>query len=335
MKFFEEPVVGELTSSPVIKRYSGNPVLKAADVPYPSDLVSNAGVVKYQGKYVMLFRNDIRVDEFTVSEGVYFGLATSDDGLHWDIQPKPCFDIRNKEILNSYDPRITLIDGRCYIVFALDSRHGVQGAIAVTDDFVKYEMISLSAPDNRNFALFPEKFGGNYVRLERPFPIYGRPGYPERFDIWISDSPNLVHWGNSELLLGVEHVPFANLKIGPGPTPVKTDAGWLTIFHASDFDESRQRRGYEKTWKKRYCAGIMLLDLNDPRKIVGMSKKPLIAPEAPYETTNGYRNFVIFPTGMILEDSGEVKIYYGAADTHMCLATADVAELIKLCDSPR
>jgi beta-1,4-mannooligosaccharide/beta-1,4-mannosyl-N-acetylglucosamine phosphorylase len=335
MKFFEEPIIGELTSSSVITRYPGNPVLKAKDVPYRTDLVLNAGVTKYHGKYVMVFRNDIRVDEFTVSEGINFGLAYSNDGLHWDVHREPCFDIHDDEILNCYDPRLTVIDGRCYMAFAMDTKHGVRGGIAVTDDFEKFEVISISAPENRNFALLPEKCDNRYVRLERPFPIYGRPGYPERFDIWISDSPDLQYWGRSELLLGVEHVPFANQKIGAGPPPVKTPEGWLTIFHASDFDEHRQRRGYEKTWKKRYCAGIMLLDLANPHRVLAMSKRPLLAPEAIYETTGGYRNYVIFPTGMILEDSGEVKIYYGAADTYMCLATADVGDLIKLCDSPR
>jgi beta-1,4-mannooligosaccharide/beta-1,4-mannosyl-N-acetylglucosamine phosphorylase len=334
MKFFEEPIVGELTSSKVITRHPKNPLLKASDVPYRTDLVLNAGVTKYLGQYVMIFRNDFRLDEFTVSEGVNFGLAYSDDGIRWRIQPEPCFDIHNDEIQNSHDPRLTVMDGRCYMTFGMETRHGVCGGIAVTEDFHKFDIISTSAPDNRNFVLFSQKYNGRYVRLERPFPIYGRPGYPERFDIWISDSPDLVYWGNPALLLGVEHVPFANQKIGAGPPPVKTPKGWLTIFHSSDFDDSRQRRGYEKSWKKRYSAGIMLLDLDNPRKVVAMSKQPLLTPEAPYETTGGYRNFVIFPTGMILEESGEVKIYYGAADTFVCLATAHVEDLINLCDVP-
>src|ERR1051325_9355223 len=222
MKFFEEPQVGRLTSSPVITRCASNPILKAADVPYKSDLVLNAGVTRFKGRYVMVFRNDIRTDDYTV-------------------------------------------------------RQGVRGVIAVTDDFEKFEVLSVAAPDNRNFVLFPEKIGGKYVRLERPFPIYGRPGYPERFDIWISDSPDLVYWGNPELLLGVEDVPFSNQKLGAGPPPVKTSKGWLTVFHASDFDATRGRDGFELTWKKRYSAGVMLLDLADPRKVVGMSKKPLLA----------------------------------------------------------
>lgn len=335
MKWFDEPIPGELHSSPVIRRFEGNPVLTSTDVPYRTDLVLNAGVTKFEGKYVMVFRNDIRLDEFTVSEGINLGLAYSDDGIHWSVEEKPCFDMRDGEILNTYDARLMVIGGRCYMTFAMDTKHGVRGGIAVTDDFETFDVLSIDAPDNRNFVLLTEKYGDRYVRLERPFPIYGRPGYPERFDIWISDSPDLVYWGRHELLLGVEHVPFANQKIGAGPPPIKTAKGWLTVFHASDFDERRQRNGYEKTWKKRYSAGIMLLDAENPRHVVAMSKKPLLVPEAPYETTGGYRNDVIFPTGMILEESGEVKIYYGAADTTMCLASADLGDLLKLCDSPR
>ncbi len=335
MKFFEEPLIDTLTSSPVIKRWEKNPVLKASDVPYPTDLVLNAGVTKFKDKYVMVFRNDLRLDEYTVSEGVSLGLAYSNDGLTWDIMPEPCFDIRNEEFLNAYDPRLTIIDDRCYMAFAMDTRHGVRGVIAVTDDFHTFEILSIDIPDNRNFVLFPEKIRGNYMRLERPFPIYGRPGYPERFDIWISDSPDLVYWGHHELLLGVEDVPFSNQKIGAGPPPIKTAKGWLTVFHASDFNPLRGRDGYEQTWKKRYSAGVMLLDLENPRKVVAMSKKPLLVPEAVYETTGGYRNKVIFPTGIILEENGEVKIYYGAADTYVCLATAQIDDLIKLCDSPK
>ena len=200
----------------------------------------------------------------------------------------------------------------------------------MTEDFENFEILSLSAPDNRNMVLFPQRTGGKYVRLERPFPVYGRGG-GDRFDIWCSDSPDLRYWGNTQLVLGVEDVPFANDKLGPAAPPVRTEKGWLTTFHAVDRDPSRGKNGWEDQWQKRYCAGIMLLDLEDPSKVIGMSKLPLIAPEAPYEVEGGFRNNVIFPGGMILEDSGEVKIYYGAADTVECLATADVDDLLKLC----
>ena len=214
--------------------------------------------------------------------------------------------------------------------FAVDTKHGVHGGVGIIHDLERLEIMSISAPDNRNMVLFPEKIGGLYTRLERPFPVYSRGG-KDRFDIWFAQSPDLKFWGNNRLVMGVEHVPYANDKIGPAAPPIKTEKGWLTTFHTVDIDHTRGKNGWEDTWKKRYCAGIMLLDLEDPSKVIGMYKQPLLAPEADYEVDEGMRQNVIFPGGMILEDSGEVKIYYGAADTVECLATADVNDLIKLC----
>ncbi|MBB6730163.1 glycoside hydrolase family 130 protein [Cohnella zeiphila] len=327
------PIIGPLASAPRVVRHAGNPILTAEDVPYRPALVFNAGVAKFQGKYVMVFRNDYgNPEERTLlpSSTTNLGLAFSDDGVNWEVRPRPLFVLEGPEVIRVYDPRLTVIDGRCYMCFAVDTPHGIRGGIAVTDDLERFEVLSLSVPDNRNMVLFPEKLGGNYVRLERPFPIYGRGG-GNRFDIWLSESPDLRFWGNSGLLLGVEHVPFANDKLGPAAPPIRTEKGWLTLFHAVDVDPSRGKNGWEDAWIKRYTAGVMLLDLDDPTRIVGLSKKPLMAPDAPYEREGGFRNHVIFPGGMILEDGGEVKIYYGAADTYECLATADVNDLIRLC----
>lgn len=321
-------LIGNLKSSPVVKRYEKNPILSYKDVPYNSALVFNAGVTKYQGKYVMAFRNDYGSYEQQKLEGTNMGFAISDDGLNWVVKDKPCFQLRDKEIKRAYDPRLTVIDGKVYMCFAVDTHHGIRGGIAVTEDFEKFEVLSMSVPDNRNMVLFPEKIHGKYVRLERPFPVYSRGC--DRFDIWLSDSPDLKYWGNSKLVLGVEDVPFANDKIGPGAPPVKTPKGWLTTFHSVDVDENRGKNGWEERWVKRYCAGIMLLDLDDPSRVIGLYKEPLLAPEAPYETETGFRTNVIFPGGMILEDNGEVKIYYGAADTVECLATADIEDLLLL-----
>ena len=321
----------ELKTSEVITRYPGNPVLSADDVPYPAALIFNAGVAKYQGRYVMVFRNDFDCrDDSPHPHRTNLGLAFSDDGLAWEVQPEPCFDLRDDEIRRAYDPRLTVMDGRCYVCFAVDTHHGVRGGIAVTDDFDRLEILSMSVPDNRNMVLFPERVDGKYARLERPFPVYGRSGQ-DRFDIWFSDSPDLAYWGNANLVLGVEHVPHANNKLGPAAPPVRTDRGWLTTFHAVDLDPERGKNGWEDRWQKRYTAGIMLLDLEQPWKVVGMMKAPLIAPKAPYEVSGGFRNNVIFPGGMVLEDTGEVKIYYGAADTVECLATAHVDDLVALC----
>jgi beta-1,4-mannooligosaccharide/beta-1,4-mannosyl-N-acetylglucosamine phosphorylase len=177
--------------------------------------------------------------------------------------------------------------------------------------------------------LFPEKIGGKYARLERPFPVYGRGC--ERFDTWYADSSDLAYWGNNQLVLPVENVPFANCKTGPGAPPVKTRRGWLTTFHAVYKDENRPLKAWGgQTWTKEYFAGLMLLDLAEPWKVIGLCPEPLLASDRPCEL-DGFRGSVIFPGGMILEDSGEVKIYYGAADTVECLATAHLDDLLALC----
>jgi beta-1,4-mannooligosaccharide/beta-1,4-mannosyl-N-acetylglucosamine phosphorylase len=317
------PVV--FKSSPVVRRHPGNPVLSAKDVPYESVLVYNAGVVKYQGQYVMVFRDDFGPK----TERIVLGLATSRDGLVWSVEPKPCFSMHSEEVFCAYDPRLTVVDGRVYMCFVVATRHGLRGAVAVTDDFAKWDILSLSTPDNRNMALFPERLGGKFMRLERPFPIYGR-GKPEAFDLWFSDSPDCRYWGNAQLVLGSEEVPYANSKIGPGAPPVRTDRGWLAAIHAVWHHKERSLESWGEDWRKEYTAGLVLLDLDEPWKVRAMSPGPILTAEADYEV-KGHRGSVVFPGGMILEASGEVKIYYGAADTVECLATAEIGDLLAMC----
>ncbi len=318
-----------------LKRHPGNPVLTSKDVPYPATLVFNAGVAKFQGRYVMVFRNDYGSWGERRLDGTNLGLAFSDDGVKWKVNGKPCWQWRDDEVCRVYDPRITVIDGRCHLCFAVDTKHGVCGGIAVTDDFDRFEIKSISTPDNRNMVLFPERIRGRYWRLERPFPVYSRGG-KDRFDIWGSASPDLAYWGESKLAVAVEQIPLCNDKIGPGAPPVRTPKGWLAAIHIVDRDENRGKNGWEPSWKKRYSMGLALFDLNDPLKLIGLGREPVLTPETDYEVSGlpgmpGYRNNVIFPGGMIVEDGGEVKIYYGAADSFICLATADLGDLLELC----
>lgn len=332
----------DISEAPFMKRHPANPLLTKDDVKYEASLIFNAGIVKFKGRYVMVFRNDYGLRKDSVHpHSTNLGLAWSDDGINWQPDEKPLITLdRAKdlgapffanrgrdEILRFYDPRLTVIDGRCYLCFAVDTPHGVRGGIAVTDDLTEFEVFTLTAPENRNMVLFPEKIDGWFYRLERPFPIYSRPE-PEAFDIWISRSRDMRYWGDADLVLGVEDVPFANRKIGPGAPPVRTDKGWLTTFHAVDYDESRGKNGWEESWKKRYTIGLMLLDLNNPAKVLKMGRTPLMGPRESYETDEGFRTHVLFPGGMVLEDDGTVKIYYGAADTVECLATASLEELL-------
>ncbi len=319
-----------LVSHPCAVRYPGNPVLTREDVPYPCDLVFNAGVIPFRGGYAMIFRNDygyLRGASFT---GTNLGLALSEDGLRWRVESEPVFSMKDGEINRVYDPRLTVIGGEIYMTFAADTRHGLRGGIARTEDLRRFEVISMSVPDNRNMVLYPEKYGGMYMRLERPMPVYSR-GRKDRFDIWWSESPDLIHWGNSRLVAGVEDFPFANDKIGPGAPPVRTDKGWLAVTHTVDIDPGRGKNGWEDRWTKRYCAAVILLDPDEPWRMTGHSLVPLLAPETDYETREGFRTHVIFPTAAVPLPKGKIRIYYGASDTVVAAAEAKTEDLIALC----
>ena len=336
------PRMTDYKSASCIKRYNGGlPVLDSSMVPYDACLVFNAGVAKYKDEYLMLFRDDYGYDAGPSRfmggnkfRGTYLGFARSKDGLSWKCDQSPFWSaemLGDSEIFRIYDPRLIVIEEELYLCFAADTYHGLRGGIGkISSDLQNVEIISLSLPDNRNMVLFSEKINGKYVRLERPMPVYSLDGI-DRFDIWISDSDDLKYWGNSRLLLGVEKVPFANDKIGPAAPPIKTDMGWLTLFHAVQKDKSRGKNGWEDKWQKCYTTGVMLLDKNDPGKIIGLSKEPLIAPETEVETDMGFRTNVIFPGGLIAENDGTVKIYYGASDSVECLAISTVKELLDLC----
>jgi beta-1,4-mannooligosaccharide/beta-1,4-mannosyl-N-acetylglucosamine phosphorylase len=323
-----------MIKQPTITRYSGNPILSAADLSYSADLVFNAGVVKFKGQYVMAFRNDYNYpksmfeDHFAGKGELHgpstnIGIAFSADGYNWHPADLPIFQLNDEEIQRVYDPRLTVLDGRCYMAFAIDTKHGDNRCgLAVTDDFESFEIVTITPPNNRNVLLFPEKINGLYYRMERPFN--GAKG-----DIWISSSPDLRFWGNWQRLLSGRNLSFCNSKIGPGAPPIKTEKGWLCLFHTVT-QTSEDLLTWEKEWHSLYSIGIMLLDLDDPTKIVGIYDSPLLKPEADYEL-DGFRGSVVFPGGMILEDTGEVKIYYGAADTVECLATAQLDDLLALC----
>ena len=313
-----------------IKRYPGNPILDASKVPYEAVQIFNAGFAKYNGKYVCIFRNDYGrgKEDFDWGKGkINLGLAFSDDGVNWEVTDKPCWEIHTEENYRVYDPRLTVIDGKCYVCFAMDTAHGVRGGIAVTEDFDKFDILNIAVPENRNMVLFPEKINGLYMRLERPMPVYGRSAkFKESFDIWSSKSPDLRYWGDSELVLPAEKMPCCNCKIGPGAPPVKTKYGWLALTHFVN-KVDYELPAWHDGWNKIYYGGVMLLDLENPNKVIAIGKTPLMVPEAEYEC-DGFRGHTIFPGGMILEDSGEVKIYYGAADTYEALATCDVNDLL-------
>ena len=310
----------EGVNNPVVKRHKKNPILTKKDVPYPVETVHNAGMIKHGGQYIMLFRSHRRNGRSII------GLAKSNDGYDFTVVKKPFLTPATEGIFSEYeefgveDPRICAIDSQYLITYSAYSRHGVRICLAKTCDFKKLERIALiTQADLRNVVLFPQKFDGKYVRLDRPHSEISP------WSIWISYSPDLIHWGQSKVVMKPVQYHWDEMKIGPGATPIRTKRGWLHIYHGV----------FSTMSGSVYRLGVALHDLNDPSKIIGVSDEWILQPEDPWEVT-GYVPNVVFTCGAIPEDDGTVKIYWGGADQVICMGTALLDDLVKLClEKPR
>ncbi len=299
----------------VVTRFKGNPILTKDDVPYPVATVHNAGMVKHDGRYLMLFRSHRRNGRSIL------GLAESEDGLYFRARPEPFMTPAAEGLFATYeeygveDPRICALEGRYLITYSAYSRHGVRIGLAQTEDFESLERIALiTEADYRNVVLFPCKFDGRYVRLDRPHSEISP------WSIWLSYSPDLVHWGDAQLVMKPAQYHWDEMKIGPGATPFETDRAWLHIYHGV----------FPTMDGSVYRLGVALHDLDDPAKILGVSDEWILQPEDPWEVT-GYVHNVVFTCGAIPEEDGTVKIYWGGADSVMCVGTAQISDLVDLC----
>lgn len=299
----------------LVNRYSNNPILTKNDVPYEVATVHNAGVVKHNGEYIMLFRAHKHNGRSIL------GLARSRDGYRFTADEKPFMEPATQGEFAEYeafgveDPRITFIDGEYLITYSAYSRHGVRIGLAKTKDFQTVERFALiTEADYRNVVIFPEKFNGLYARLDRPHSEISP------WSVWISYSPDLRYWGDSRLVMKPEPYHWDEMKIGPGAPPVKTEKGWLNIYHGV----------FPTMDGSVYRLGVALHDLNDPSEILGVGDNWILQPEEPYEIT-GYVHNVVFTCGAVPEDDGTLKLYWGGADTVMCVGTANIAELVELC----
>lgn len=299
----------------IVRRYSGNPILTKRDIPYPVETVHNAAVVKHGAEYIMLFRSHLRTGRSII------GLARSRDGFYFTPDPQPFLTPALSGPFAAYeefgveDPRVTLLGGEYVITYSAYSRSGVRIALAKTKDFTTIERVSLiTQADYRNTVLFPEKFNGLYARLDRPHSEIAP------WSIWISYSPDLRYWGDSRLLIKPEPYHWDEMKVGPGAPPIKTNEGWLSIYH-----------GVFKTMDGSvYRLGVALHDLADPANVLGVADSWILQPEDPWEVV-GYVHNVVFTCGAVAEPDGTVKIYWGGADTVMCVGEANIADLVDLC----
>jgi len=237
-------------------------------------------------------------------------VARSTDGQNFRVDDSPALSAATEyETFGLEDPRITRIGDDYYIDYVAVSPVGITTALACTRDFKTFERRGvIFCPDNKDVALFGEQVKGKYYALHRPVsPLFGKQ------DIWISESPDLLCWGNHRHVMGPRPGTWDGLKIGAGAPPVKTEKGWLEIYHGADENN-------------RYCLGGVLLDLQQPWKVIARTEGPILEPEADYETKGFFGN-VVFSSGLLCEE-GLLKIYYGVADTSVAYAELPLEEVL-------
>lgn len=295
-----------------VTRYAGNPIVTSDLIPYNCRGVFNCSVAKHNGKYYMI----MRCEGYNLRD--FFMVAVSDNGydgwkVHGDIIPMPDTDEFRFYGDNYYDPRITCIEGTYYVTFCCHADEA-RMALMKTQDFEKFEWCGfITGFGYRNTVLFPEKINGLYTALERPNCIG---------NIWITRSPDLRYWGDHDLVLSASKADvgvWGISKIGPCGTPIKTDKGWLIIFH-----------GVECVcdYEYRYHCGVMLTELDNPGKIIRVCDEPILSPLESYEIA-GHTPNCVFASSHVVEEDGSVKLYYGAADRYQCVADTSIDALLE------
>jgi predicted GH43/DUF377 family glycosyl hydrolase len=324
-----------------LQKHTDNPILRPEPAnPWENLVVCNPGVIHDNGTFHMLYR--AAGDD--ADHVIHFGYATSRDGIHFERQSdrailSPSEDGPDAGCIE--DPRIVKLDGHFFITYAyraykprqywlasdnsaynpkdptmppLFGQNMTASGLLVTDDFKQFRRlgrITRSDVDDRDVIIFPEKVGGKYVMLHRPMqwagPEYGTE-YPA---MWICTSDDLLTWSGSTLLAKGE---FAwEKKIGGSTPPLRCKHGWFTIYHAVDS-------------KGVYRVGVMMLDIENPSKVIARTPEPVMEPEHDYEWNGLYPHGVVFPTANAVVD-GQLFVYYGAGDQTIGVATADFEKL--------
>ncbi len=299
----------------LFRRHKLNPILSAADWPYPINSVFNPGAVLLpDGTTLLLCRVECRrgLSHFSVARSVH---GVSD----WQIDPLPTLmpepDKFPEELWGIEDPRITFVPelSKYAVVYTAYTRDGPGVALAFTEDFRSFERYGvIMPPENKDAALLPHRIGGNWALIHRP--VSG-----PRAHMWISYSPDLRHWGSHRLMMESRRGSWwdAN-KIGLSPPPIETPHGWLVIYH-----------GVKHTAAGCiYRLGLALFDLHRPERCIKRADEWMFGPEESYEQHGDVGN-VVFPCGYTIAPDGDtINLYYGAADTSIGLATGSLAEML-------
>lgn len=300
-----------LNSEAIVWRYTQNPIIPRNATP-TSNSIFNSAAVPYQDGYAGVFRVDDTRRIMTLHVGY------SDDGLQWKIDPHPIEwkfdDPELASMVHRYDPRVVWLEDRYYVTWC-NGYHGPTIGIGYTFDFKDFFFTENAfLPYNRNGVLFPRKINGKYAMLSRPSDT----GHTPFGDIFYSESPDMVHWGKHRFVMGPKSWRWESTKIGAGPTPIETSAGWLLIYHGV----LTSCNGFV------YSMGAALLDLDEPWKVIYRAAPYLLSPQTLYECVGDVPN-VVFPCAALHDtDTGRIAIYYGAADTVTGIAFTQIDLLV-------
>ena len=338
-------------------RYKKNPLLSPKDLK-PSDenmiieCLLNPGVFEFNGKTGLLIRvaertvqkegilsvpvyndagkvdiinfdlNDPKLDASDARVINYDGtdylttishlrLLFSDDGITF-YESKEYHSIFGEGEYESYgieDCRVAKIGDTYHLTYTMVSANGVGVGLRTTKDWKNFEKKGMVlSPHNKDCAIFEEKINGKFYALHRPSSPELGGNY-----MWLAESPDDIHWGNHKCIAKTREGKFDSSRLGAGAAPVKTDKGWLEIYHGATADN-------------RYCLGAILLDLDDPSKVIARSENPIMEPIAEYEQTGFFGN-VVFTNGHRV-DGDNIQLYYGASDEHVCMASFSIKEIL-------
>lgn len=298
----ERPVQKDgIISFPILKEDGGMEIMeiKKDDPDLKAD---DARVINYKGADYLTTLSHLR-------------LVNSDDGIHFnEADGYPVlFGSGMLETFGIEDCRVSKLDGTYYLTYTAVSENGVAVGLRTTTnwkDFNKHGVII--PPHNKDCAIFEEKINGKYYAFHRPSSVEIGGNF-----IWLASSPDGVHWGNHHCIVKTREGLWDSARVGAGAAPVKTDKGWLAIYHGADKNNV-------------YCLGAFLLDLNHPEIILARTEEPVMAPAAEYEI-HGFFGKVVFTNGHIVHDDNDtVTVYYGAADEFICAANFSIKEICSL-----
>ena len=305
-----------MSDGELFRRHPGNPILTAEDWPYPVNAVCNPAAAAVDGQTVLLARVEDR-------RGIsHLAVARSGNGIDgWTVDAAPLLapdEAIASEQWGFEDPRTVWVDelDRWVITCTACGPAGPGVYLATTADFRSVERYGIvRQPEDKNAALLPHRIDGRWVLLHRPKTEFGGA----RGEIVLSRSDDLVSWSAPEQVLQPRAGAWwDSLRIGLGPPPLRTEHGWLLVYHGVK----------ETVAGEIYRIGLALIDLNEPTRVLRRLSDWVLAPLAPYERTGDVPN-VVFPCGLLHDaESGEVRLYYGAADSSICLATAQLDDLL-------